>query len=139
MRLLVTKLVPEAQIPTRAFGTDAGVDLYACHPLVIPGYTRGIVRTGIAADIPPGYAALFWDRSGLASKRGITVLAGVIDAGYRGEWRVVLLNTDPGEFKIMPGDRVAQALIQKVELCECVEVPTLPSSSRGSGGFGSTG
>ncbi|MBP9669117.1 MAG: dUTP diphosphatase [Candidatus Pacebacteria bacterium] len=135
----VVKLVPEARIPVRSHEMDAGLDLFAYVAQSIPPQGRAVVGTGIAVALPRGYAGLVWGRSGLAHRHGISVLAGVIDASYRGEWKVVLLNTEQVPFTIAPGDRVAQVLIQRVELCSFVEVAELPLGARSTGGFGSTG
>jgi dUTP pyrophosphatase len=116
------------------------MDLYALEEVEIPPQQRAVIRTGIAAAVPAGYVALFWDRSGLAANGGITTLAGVVDAGYRGEWRVVLFNTTTVTHTIQKGERVAQVLIQSIELHTWKEVADLPGAAkRDRGGFGSTG
>lgn len=140
MELYVKRLHPDAILPTRAHKTDAGMDLYALEEVEIPSQQRAIIRTGIAVAIPAGYVALFWDRSGLAARSGITTLAGVVDAGYRGEWRVVLFNTTAVAHTLQKGERVAQVLIQPVELPTWKEVDELPGvAERNRRGFGSTG
>lgn len=139
MNIEVMKLVPHAQLPVRQHPDDAGLDLFAAEEAVIPAGGRRAVGTGVAIGLPSGYVALFWDRSGLAFKYGITVLGGVIDASYRGEYRVMLYNTSVDDFQVARGDRIAQMLIQRVELCGVTEVTQLTDTERSSGGFGSTG
>jgi dUTP diphosphatase len=129
-------------LPTRAHAGDAGLDLYACEAAHIGPGERWSVGTGIAMEIPAGHAGLVLPRSGLAQKHGIALVnaPGLIDAGYRGEVRVLLLNTDPADiFRIEPGDRIAQLVIAPVALAEPVEAEALAESARGDGGFGSSG
>lgn len=124
----------------RANPTDAGMDLCASETHTIPPGQRKAVSTGIAIEIPEGYYARVAPRSGLAVKHGIDVLAGVVDSGYRGEIKVVLLNTDSSSsFEVNPGDRVAQLIIEKHYNFELQEVDGLSDSDRGSAGFGSSG
>lgn len=139
MQLPIKKLVPEAKLPTFAHDTDAGMDLYALDTTTILAGARGLIKTGIAVAIPAGYVGLFWDKSGLSNKHGLKVVGGVIDAGYRGELLVGLLNTSSEDFKFEAGQKVAQMLIQKVEYPELVEVTELDETQRGEGKFGSTG
>jgi dUTP pyrophosphatase len=139
MRLRVKKLVPEAKMPTRAREADAGLDLYSMESCVIAPMERLTVRTGIAMEIPIGYAGLVWDKSGLAAKAGIKTMGGVIDAGYRGEIQVILANLGHETHAVAVGEKIAQMLIQKVELLPVEEVSDLSDSERGDGGFGSTG
>lgn len=142
MELPVAKLKDEAIVPTRAHDGDAGVDLYACEPAHLGPGERWSVGTGVAVEIPEGHAGLVLPRSGLARDHGIALVnsPGLIDAGYRGEVRVLLLNTDPAEtFRVEPGDRIAQLVIAPVALAEPVEVEELVDSARGDGGFGSSG
>lgn len=139
MKLPIKKLVPEAKLPTFAHDTDAGMDLYALEKVVLPAGERALVKTGIAVAIPAGYVGLFWDKSGLSNKYGLKVIGGVIDAGYRGELLVGLLNTSAEDFQFESGQKVAQMLIQKVEHPELVEVEELDETQRGEGKFGSTG
>ncbi|HEY6551365.1 MAG TPA: dUTP diphosphatase [Solirubrobacterales bacterium] len=142
MQLAFAKLVEEAVLPTRAHDGDAGLDLYACEAAHIGPGERWSVGTGVAVEIPEGHAGLVLPRSGLAKKHGISLVnaPGLIDAGYRGELRVLLLNTDPAEtFRVEPGDRIAQLVISPVVLAEPVETAALAESVRGSGGFGSSG
>ena len=125
--------------PFYAHPGDAGFDLRASGALTIPARGRVMVPTGLRFAIPVGYVGLVWDRSGLAARHGITCLAGVIDSGYRGEVKVVLQNLDEEPFEIEKGMRVAQMLIQPVVEAGLVKVESLEDSSRGEGGFGSTG
>lgn len=130
-------------MPAYATEGDAGADLVAAEPMTLaPGGGRGLVPTGAAIAIPAGYAGFVQPRSGLAMKHGVTCLntPGLIDSGYRGELKVLLVNTDPSEpFTIERGDRIAQLVIQRVEQANFVLVDELPDSARGEGGFGSTG
>jgi dUTP pyrophosphatase len=142
VKLPVSKLKPEATVPTRAHEGDAGLDLYACEPAHIGPGERWSVGTGIAVEIPAGHAGLVLPRSGLAKKHGIALVnaPGLIDSGYRGEVRVLLLNTDPAEtFRVEAGDRIAQLVLTPIALAEPVETKALAESARGDGGFGSSG
>jgi dUTP pyrophosphatase len=135
-------LSPQATLPTRAHGGDAGLDLYAAEPARIGPGERTNVGTGVSVQLPPGMAGLVVPRSGLAARHGITLVntPGVIDAGYRGELRVLLVNLGTQTHRIAPGDRVAQLVVVPVALPAPVEVDALPDSDgRGEGGFGSTG
>jgi dUTP pyrophosphatase len=130
-------------VPTRAHSTDAGLDLYAAESVqVAPAGGRASVGTGLAVQIPAAVAGLVLPRSGLALKRGVTLAnaPGLIDPGYRGELRVLLLNTDPElEFEVSPGDRIAQLLLVPVVQARLLLSDTLDDSTRGEGGFGSSG
>jgi dUTP pyrophosphatase len=142
VELPVAKLTPEAVLPARAHDGDAGLDLFACETAHIGPGERWSIGTGIAVEIPQGHAGLVLPRSGLAKKHGIALVnsPGLIDAGYRGEIRVLLLNTDPAEiFRVEPGDRIAQLVITAISLAEPVEATELARSTRGEGGFGSSG
>jgi dUTP diphosphatase len=142
VELALTKLKEAATLPTRAHEGDAGLDLYACEPAHVGPGERWSVGTGIAVEIPLGHAGLVLPRSGLAREHGITLVnsPGLIDSGYRGEMRVLLLNTDPAEiFRVEAGDRIAQLLVVAVAAAEPVEVDELSDSARGDGGFGSSG
>jgi dUTP pyrophosphatase len=142
MDLRIAKLKSEATLPSRAHDGDAGLDLYACEAAHLGPGERWSVGTGIAVEIPDGHAGLVLPRSGLAQKHGITLVnsPGLIDSGYRGEVRVLLLNTDPAEvFRLEPGERIAQLVIAPVAAAEPVEVEGLTETSRGDGGFGSSG
>lgn len=141
--LRVRLLHPDAVLPHRAHPGDAGLDLVATESATLAaGGGRATVGTGIAVEVPDGWAGLVCPRSGLAARHGIGVVngPGVIDAGYRGEVRVVLHNTDPTqEFSIAPGDRIAQLVLTPVLLADVVEVEELATATRDAGGFGSTG
>lgn len=138
MKVLIRKISPEARVPVYNHQGDAGFDLFACCGLTInPGETIS-VPTGIQMAIPAGYVGLIWDKSGIAL-RGIHRLAGVVDAGYRGEVKVVLTNLGKEPFTINSGMKIAQMLIQPVQMVDIVEVDSLDQTSRGEGGFGSTG
>jgi len=142
MMLSFTRLSASAVAPARAHVDDAGLDLCACEPAEIGPGERASVGTGIALAIPPGRAGLVLPRSGLAMRHGISVVnaPGLIDSGYRGEVRVLLLNTERTEsFSVGIGDRIAQLLIVRHEAVELVEVEDLGPTPRGAGGFGSTG
>ena len=142
MRLEVLRCHADATIPVRAFLGDAGLDLHACEALEIAPGMRASVATGISIALPAGHAGLVVPRSGIASKHGITVVngPGLIDEGYRGEIRVLLLNTDRDKsFVIAVGDRIAQLVIIAVATPEIVEVLSLDETARGEGGFGSSG
>lgn len=142
LRVPVLRLDPDLPLPTYAHPGDAGLDLHAREDAVIPaGGGRVIVPTGIALAIPPGYAGFVVPRSGNALRHGIGGIntPGIIDAAYRGELKVVLLNTDPNEdYTVHRGDRIAQLLIQQVEEVQWQEVDSLDGADRG-GGFGHTG
>jgi dUTP diphosphatase len=138
----VSLLEDGARLPTRAHPGDAGLDLYAREVAHLGPGERWSVGTGVAVQIPEGHAGLVLPRSGLARKHGIALVnsPGLIDAGYRGEVRVLLLNTDPAEtFRIEPGDRIAQLVVTPIVLAEPVEVEGLTETARGDGGFGSSG
>ena len=140
--LRFARLSDAARQPTRAHDGDAGYDLYAVQPACIGPGERASVGTGIAVELPEGWAGLVLPRSGLAARHGITLpnAPGLIDSGYRGEVRVLLLNTDPREtFEVAPGDRIAQLVLVRHEAPELVEVESLEHTVRGAGGFGSSG
>jgi dUTP pyrophosphatase len=136
-------LAEGARLPTRAHEGDAGLDLHAAESATLgPAGGRASVGTGLAVEIPPGHAGLVLPRSGLAARHGIALVnaPGLIDAGYRGEIRVLLLNTDPGEpFEISTGDRIAQLLVTPFLEAAPVAANELSASARGEGGFGSSG
>jgi dUTP pyrophosphatase len=137
----VRLLNAEARVPSRAHEDDAGADLHACEAVSIPPGERRDVGTGLALAIPPGFAGFVQARSGLAFRNGLMVVnaPGLIDSGYRGEVRVCLFNSDPESFEVVPGDRIAQLVIQRVEAPEFAVVDDLDDTTRGAGGFGSTG
>ena len=128
-----------ANLPTKSHPSDAGWDLYSVEQLDLQPGKRHSVYTGIALEIPKGYVGLIWPRSGMAVKKGIHTLAGVIDAGYRGEITVCLLNTGDEPCSISKGDRIAQILFQEAPHFELEIVEEFSKSDRGEGGFGSTG
>ena len=142
MQISVKRLDPGVPVPRYARAADAGLDLHAAERVVIEPGARALVGTGIAVAIPPGCAGLVLPRSGLALRHGVTVLnaPGLIDAGYRGEVKVLLVNHDPlATATLERGERVAQLVVQVVSAVELIEVEELPGSERGVGGFGSTG
>lgn len=143
MKLPIKRLDPDLPLPKYAKPGDAGCDLLAAENVTLqPGGGRALVPTGIALAIPEGYAGFVQPRSGLAVKNGVTCLntPGLIDSGYRGELKVLLVNTDPDSpFEVVRGERIAQLVIQKIEVVEFEERDDLPSTERGEGGFGSTG
>jgi|TARA_B110000914_G_scaffold40699_1_gene34118 dUTP pyrophosphatase len=143
LEIPLVRLDAELPMPAYAKAGDAGADLVAAEDVVLaPGGGRALVSTGAAIAIPPGYAGFVQPRSGLALKHGVTCLnsPGLIDSGYRGELKVLLVNTDPTEpFNVVRGERIAQLVIHRVEECRFVPVDDLPASDRGEGGFGSTG
>ena len=142
MKLEYRLLSETALPPARAHDDDAGMDLHADESAHIDPGDRASVGTGLAVAIPDGHAGFVLPRSGLAAEHGITLVntPGLIDAGYRGELRVLLLNTDrTRSFRVMPGDRIAQLVIVKIEAPELAEVGELSETVRGDGGFGSTG
>lgn len=142
VEVLLVLLDPELPEPTYAHPGDAGADLVTRLDVDLPPGGRATVPTGVAIALPDGYAAFVHPRSGLARRHGITVVnaPGTVDAGYRGEIEVTLLNTDPARaVRLSRGDRVAQLVIQRVERARFVRAERLPGSHRGAGGFGSTG
>lgn len=143
IKLPIKRLDPDLPLPKYAKPGDAGCDLLAAEDVTLqPGGGRALVATGIAIAIPEGYAGFIQPRSGLAAKNGITCLntPGLIDSGYRGELKVLLVNTDPNDsFNVVRGERIAQLVIQRVETAEFEELDALPTTKRGEGGFGSTG
>jgi dUTP pyrophosphatase len=141
IELPVQKLRDDAVVPTRAYSGDAGLDLTACERVELGPGERSLVGTGLAIAIPAGYAGYVQPRSGLAAKHGITIVntPGLVDSGYRGELRVILLNTDANEpFVIEPGMRIAQLVVLPIPEVVPVEMDELPSSERGERGFGSS-
>ena len=142
MTLRFARLHREARAPAQAHPGDAGYDLFAAESAVLRPGERASVGTGIAVAIPDGCAGLVLPRSGLAARHGITLpnAPGLIDSGYRGELRVLLLNTDPAEpFGVSAGDRIAQLVLVRLEPAPLEEVEALEETARGLGGFGSTG
>jgi dUTP pyrophosphatase len=140
--VLIQRLDAGLPLPARAHPGDAGVDLFAAHRVTLAPGERAVVPTGVAIAVPDGYAAFLHPRSGLAARHGVTLVnaPGTVDAGYRGEVKVTLINTDlrlPVSFE--RGDRIAQLVVQRVATPMFHEVQSLPGSARGTGGFGSTG
>jgi dUTP pyrophosphatase len=140
IEVAVRRLRPDAHVPRQAYEGDAGLDLSACDPVVLTPGERAVVPTGLAVEIPEGYAGFVQPRSGLAARHGIGIVnaPGLIDSGYRGEIRVVLLNTGHEPFSIEPGMRVAQLVVMPIAAVRLVEVDELAASERGSRGFGSS-
>jgi len=139
--LPIQRLHADAVVPQRAYTGDAGLDLASCERVELGPGERALVGTGLAVAIPEGYAGFVQPRSGLAARHGLTVVnsPGLVDSGYRGELRVVLLNTDRTEpFVVEPGMRIAQLVVLPIPELELVEVDELPSSERGVRGFGSS-
>ena len=139
MKVKIKKINPEAKLPSYAHPGDAGMDLYAIKDITIRPDENVRVGTGVAVEIPDGYVGLIWDKSGLSNNHGLKTLGGVIDSGYRGEVIVGLINLSKKEYTVEKHHKVAQMLIQKVEYPIIEEVEKLPGTSRGEGGFGSTG
>ncbi len=140
--MLITRLDPDVPLPSYARQDDAGADLVCAEDVDLAPGQRAVVGTGIAIALPAGYAAFVHPRSGLAARHGVTLVnaPGTLDAGYRGEIKVVLLNTDPATpVSFRRGDRIAQLVVQRVERAAFREVAALPDSARGDNGFGSTG
>ena len=141
IELPIRRLRDDAVVPSRAYAGDAGLDLAACERIELRPGERAAVGTGLAVAIPEGYAGFVQPRSGLAARHGITIVntPGLVDSGYRGELKVVLLNTDAHEsFLVEPGMRIAQLVILPVPGVDPVEVDELPDSERGVRGFGSS-
>lgn len=142
VQILITRLDPDLPLPQYAKPGDAGADIVSRIDITLAPGERALVPTGIAIALPDGYVALVHPRSGLAIKHGVTMVnsPGTVDAGYRGELQIILINHDRTEsISFKRGDRIAQLVIQQVERAEFVEVSQLPGSGRGTGGFGSTG
>jgi dUTP pyrophosphatase len=142
LEVLVTRLDPDLPLPAYAHPGDAGADLVTTVDLTLAPGERALVPTGLAIALPLGYVALVHPRSGLAARHGLSIVntPGTVDAGYRGEIKVMLINHDPREpIELRRFDRVAQLVIQRVELARFTEVEELPASVRGDGGYGSTG
>jgi len=141
VRVVVRRLDSDLPLPAYAHAGDAGLDLRAAEAVTLAPGARALVPTGVAVAIPPGYAGFVLPRSGMALGQGVTVLnaPGLIDAGYRGEVKVLLVNHDSAPVTLDRGERIAQLVIQRVERAELTEAAELPPSERGAGGFGSTG
>jgi dUTP pyrophosphatase len=142
IELAVARLRDDAVLPSQAYEGDAGLDLAACDRLELGPGERGVVGTGIAVAIPDGHAGLVLPRSGLAARHGLTIVntPGLVDSGYRGEVKIILLNTDAREpFTIEPGMRIAQLVVVEVPAVRILELDELEETERGSGGMGSSG
>ncbi len=139
MKLKIKRLHPDAIVPKYAHAHDAGMDLFCVDAFDILPLERKSVPTGLALEIPAGYVGLVWDKSGLSHKNGIKTLGGVIDSGYRGEVCIGIVNLSKETFRFEKGHKITQLLIQKVEQPDIVEAEELSDSTRGEGGFGSTG
>lgn len=139
MKLQVRKLSNDARMPQYAHPGDAGLDLFAADTLMLAPGTRGQVKTGVAVAVPEGHVGLIWDKSGISHNNGIKTLGGVIDAGYRGEILVGVVNLGEESYVCEKGAKIAQLLVQKIEQVEVTEVDTLEETPRGTAGFGSTG
>ncbi|GAA3429833.1 dUTP diphosphatase [Streptosporangium sandarakinum] len=142
VEVLISRVDDGLPLPDYAHPGDAGADLRAAEDVELPPGGRATVGTGVAIALPDGYAAFVHPRSGLAAEHGVTIVnaPGTVDAGYRGEIRVTLLNTDTGRaVRLRRGDRIAQLVVQRVARAVFHEVDRLPGSARGAGGFGSTG
>jgi dUTP pyrophosphatase len=142
LEISVLRLDPDLPLPTYAHPGDAGADLVTTVDVTLSPGERAMVPTGVALAIPEGFVALVHPRSGLAARHGLSIVntPGTIDAGYRGEIKVLLVNHDPNEpIELRRGDRIAQLVVQRVETARFVAVDVLPESSRGAGGYGSTG
>lgn len=139
MEVKFKRLRPEAKIPMYGRNGDAGFDLYACEDQIIESGERSRISLGFAMELPEGYVALIWDRSGMAAKYGIHSMAGVIDSNYRGEITAILLNTTDKQYAVSKGDKVVQMIIQKHEVVQFKEVPELADSERGDQAWLSSG
>ena len=139
MILKIKKLTSDAKLPSYAHHGDAGLDLYSAEDKIIKPNERAVIKTGLAMEFPHGHAGLLWDKSGLAAKNGLKVLGGVVDCNYRGEVMVLIMNLSNKDYEAKKGEKIAQMLIQKVEHMEIEEVKELSDTTRGAGGFGSTG
>ena len=139
IKIKFQKLYEDAQLPIYAHPGDAGLDLYSYETVVIEPGQRHAVSLGFALEIPEGYVSRILDRSGMALKFGMHCLAGVVDSGYRGEYKAIMINHGHEPYSIEKGDRVAQLLIQPVVIAEIEEVKNLSETVRGEGGFGGSG
>lgn len=138
MKVKVKRLTDSAKLPTYAHAGDAGMDIYSDEKIIILPNHRALVKTGISIELPKGYASLIWDKSGIA-KKGLIKIGGIIDSGYRGEYKIMLYNISSSTHKIEKGQKIAQILIQKVEEPKIEEIKDLRETSRGKDGFDSTG
>ncbi len=139
IKVEIKKINNDAKIPTYAHSGDAGMDVYSAERVVVKIGERAKVPTGIAMEIPGGFVGLVWDKSGISMNFGIKTLGGVVDAGYRGEVVIGVVNLSKEDYVIEKGDKIAQMLIQKIESPKIIEVEELSNTDRGENGFGSTG
>jgi dUTP pyrophosphatase len=139
MKIKIKKLTETAIVPNFAHDEDAGMDIYSDEEVLIEPKKRVLIKTGVAIEFPKGYVALVWDKSGIAVNKGLTKIAGVIDSGYRGEYKIALFNLGEESVKINKGEKIAQILFHKIEHPEIEVCDDLTCSSRGENGFGSTG
>ncbi len=138
VNIKIKKLNPEAIAPSYAHSGDAGLDLCSCEEFILQPHERHLTSTGLSIEIPEGFVALIWDKSGVANK-GIKTMGGVIEYTYRGEYKVILYNTGKESFEVKKGQKIAQLLIQPIMTARIEEVDELSETERGDGGFGSTG
>lgn len=138
MKVFFKKINSDSVLPTRAHSDDAGMDVYVYGDVVLEPYSTVALNTGVCVEIETGYVGLIWDKSSIGAK-GLKTLGGVIDSSYRGEIKVIVHNLNDTAVSFKSGQKVAQMLIQKVELADIEEVEELSSTERGDGGFGSTG
>jgi dUTP pyrophosphatase len=138
MELKIRRIHPEAKLPSYGHKGDAGLDLFSCADYVLGAGEVKAIQTGIKVAIPRGYVGLIWDKSGISLK-GVHKLAGVVDAGYRGEVQVVMINLGKAPYEIKKGMKIAQMLIQPINEVEVIEAEDLDDTLRGEDGFGSTG
>lgn len=138
VKIKIKKLHPRAIIPKYAHEGDAGMDLFSVEDLILKPKHRALVKTGLSIELPKGYVSLIWDKSGIALK-GIKTMGGVIEHTYRGEYKIIVVNLSSENYEIKKGQKIAQLLIQKIETAEIEEVDELSETTRGDGGFGSTG
>lgn len=139
MKIQIKKIDSKAIVPQFALEGDAGMDLYSCEDQILKPQERKSIKTGIAIQIEKGYVGLIWDKSGIAHKKGIKTLGGVIDSNYTGEWLVGLVNLSKEDYLIKKDEKIAQVLFQKIEEPEIEMVDELEETLRGPQGFGSTG
>ena len=139
MIIKAKKLHPDAIMPKHNIAGDAGLDLHCVENMEIKPGMRALASTGLSFELPEGYVALIWDKSGIALKNGIKTMGGVIEHTYRGEYKIILFNTSDQIFKVKAGDKVAQMLIQPIMTVEVEECEELSGSARGEHGFGSAG
>jgi dUTP pyrophosphatase len=139
MKLRIKKLHPDAKIPQYAHPGDAGMDLFSIEDKTIKAGEREIIGTGIAMEYPKEFCTLIWDKSGMAANSGIKVMGGVFEHVYKGEYKIILLNTTKQDYEVKKGQKIAQVLVQPIISAEIEEVNDLSESTRGEGRFGSTG